>query len=107
MVDSWFEPLRGVICLVQILSGTLTETDRISVIDPSAINSSSATSFQDDKTSAKSPISSNKEHFSVQDIGIVVPSRIRTGSLARGQMGYAIVGMRDPRQATPGGAAGD
>ena len=69
----------------------MSETDRISVIDRSVIKSSDNLSTP-----------SNKEHFSVQDIGIVVPSRIRTGSLSRGQMGYAIVGMRDPRQATPG-----
>ena len=34
---------------------------------------------------------------------MVHPARWRTGSLSEGQMGYAIVGVRDPRQAKPGG----
>lgn len=81
-MDSWFEPLRGVVCLVQILSGALLEGDRMAVVDADS--------------------ASSKDHFSVQDIGLVLPKRVRKGSLLRGQMGYAIVGLRDPRQARPG-----
>lgn len=43
-----------------------------------------------------------KNHFSVQDVGLILPQRVRTQSLGRGQMGYVIVGVRDPRQARPG-----
>ena len=82
VIDSWFEPLRGVVCLLQILSGSIEEGDRVSVLDPK-------TTYQG-------------EHFSVQDLGLVLPHRIRTKKLSRGHMGYAIVGLRDPRQARPG-----
>jgi hypothetical protein len=32
----------------------------------------------------------------------MMPQRIRTGKLTRGQMGYVIAGLRDPREARPG-----
>lgn len=92
VVDSWFEELRGVICLVQILNGELKETDRVSVLDPTNNNNN-----YDNNNLPK-----QQEHFSVQDVGLVLPKRIRTGNLSSGQMGYAIVGLRDPRQARPG-----
>lgn len=38
----------------------------------------------------------------MQECGLMLPHRKRTGILLRGSMGYAIVGMRDPRQAQPG-----
>lgn len=34
VIDSWFETKRGVIALVRILSGTIGENDRISIIEP-------------------------------------------------------------------------
>lgn len=33
---------------------------------------------------------------------MVLPQRVRTKALCRGQMGYVIIGLRDPRQARPG-----
>lgn len=98
VVDSWFEPLRGVVCLVQIISGALTEASRVSIIEP----------FKNDgigkngRSAGNSRIMSSKDHYSVQDIGLVLPHRLRTGKLTRGQMGYVVVGLRDPRQARPG-----
>lgn len=95
VVDSWFEPLRGVVCLVQILSGELHENSRISIIEPHAKS----------KDGAKDGVLHNyntKEHYSAQDVGMVLPQRLRTGSLRRGQLGYVVVGLRDPRQARPG-----
>ena len=35
-------------------------------------------------------------------VGMVMPHRIRTRKLTRGQMGYVIAGLRDPREARPG-----
>ncbi len=98
VVDSWFEPLRGVVCLVQIISGELSEASRVSIIEP----------FKNDgfgKNGGSAGNSRNmfsKDHYSVQDIGLVLPHRLRTGKLTRGQMGYVVVGLRDPRQARPG-----
>jgi GTP-binding protein LepA len=87
VIDSWFEPRRGVICLIRVLSGKLSEGDRISIIEPAANNA-------DHKA--------GKDHYSTQEVGIVAPHRIRTGSLSRGMMGYVVAGMRDPRDARPG-----
>lgn len=78
VVDSWYDS-RGVNCLVQIVSGSLQETDRISIVA--------------DRT---------QQAFSVQEIGILLPRALRTGSLQRGQMGYVRFGLKDPRQAQPG-----
>lgn len=93
VVDSWFEPLRGVVCLVQILSGTMEEGSRISIIEPYARQNDDSEHVHNYNA---------KEHFSVQDVGLVLPQRFRTKSLGRGQLGYVITGLRDPRQARPG-----
>ena len=95
IVDSWFEPLRGVVCLVQVLSGELEEGTRISIIEPYAKNAEEAKDGSVHNFNTK-------DHYSVQDVGLVLPHRLRTGSLGRGHMGYVIVGLRDPRQARPG-----
>lgn len=89
VVDSWFENLRGVVCLVQVLSGTLQEGDRISVIEPAT-------------DAGQNKMTYGKETYSVQEMGIILPRRHRTGTLSRGMMGYVIVGLRDPRQSKPG-----
>ena len=109
VVDSWFEPLRGVICLVQILSGHLEEGDRISIVEPRAHSLSHSDESEGDggnngsrKKRNSNHAFSTKDSYSIQDIGLVLPKRVRTGSLSRGQMGYVIVGLRDPRQARPG-----
>ena len=87
VIDSWFEPRRGVICLIRVLSGELLEGDRISIIEPST-----------DGNEHKA----GKDHYSTQEVGIVAPHRIRTGSINAGMMGYCVAGMRDPRDARPG-----
>ena len=81
VVDSWYDS-RGVNCLVQIVSGELSEGDRISIA-----NDKNATQNQS---------------FSVQEVGLLLPHSLRTGRLRRGHMGYVRFGLRDPRQAMPG-----
>ena len=93
VIDSWFETKRGVIALVRILSGTLIEGDRISIIEPASYDM-----IAEGNTTHKV----GKDTYSTQEIGIVLPHRIRTGKLSRGQMGYVIAGLRDPREARPG-----
>jgi len=83
VVDSWYDS-RGVNCLVQIVSGEMKEGDRISMIRDSGSSSAKV------------------ESFPVQEVGLVLPRSLRTGSLLRGQMGYVRFGLRDPRQAQPG-----
>ena len=36
VIDSWFETKRGVVALVRLLSGTLAEGDRISIVEPAS-----------------------------------------------------------------------
>jgi len=96
IVDSWFEPLRGVVCLVQVLSGKIEEGSRVNIIEPHVKEAASDTS------EGNAHVYNLKDHFSLQEIGLILPQRVRTGTLARGQMGYMIAGLRDPRQARPG-----
>lgn len=83
VIDSWYDS-RGVNCLVQIVSGCLTENDRISIVST------------DEGTGNQS------QSYSVQEVGILLPKNHRTGKLRRGQMGYVRFGLKDPRQALPG-----
>ena len=77
VVDSWYDD-RGVNCLVQIVSGELKETDRITIVG------------------------GDSSSYSVQECGIVMPTALRTHRLKRGQMGYIRFGLKDPRQARTG-----
>lgn len=87
IVDSWFDEHRGVVCLVQIVGGTLKEGIRIS-------NHASRKESAD--------ISGGATTFSVQEVGILTPKMLRTNSLSTGQVGYVIAGMRATRQARIG-----
>ncbi|KAG7337311.1 elongation factor Tu GTP binding domain containing protein [Nitzschia inconspicua] len=83
VVDSWYDS-RGVNCIVQILSGSLNEGDRIAI------------------ASETENIAKTAQSYAVQEIGLVLPKTLRTGKLHRGQMGYVRFGLKDPRQADPG-----
>jgi elongation factor 4 len=82
VVDTWYDT-RGVNCLVQIVSGELKEGDRISML-------------------TKESSSAKIESYPVQEVGLVLPKPLRTGTLLRGQLGYVRFGLRDPRQAQLG-----
>lgn len=87
VVGSWYDDHRGVICLVQVISGTLTEGQRIT---PYA--SVHETKDIDRRT-----------EFSVQEIGVLTPTALRTKALTPGQVGYIVsTGMRSTRQARLG-----
>ncbi|KAL3920247.1 MAG: hypothetical protein SGILL_003357 [Bacillariaceae sp.] len=88
VVDSWYDS-RGVNCIVQILSGTLNEGDRIAI---------APRNMDDNSKSSQSSIQSH----SVQELGLLLPKTLRTGKLQRGQLGYVRFGLKDPRQADPG-----
>jgi len=94
VIDSWFETKRGVIALVRVLSGTLAEGDRISIVEPASYDQIAEGAGDGHKV--------GKDNFSVQEIGMVIPHRIRTRKLIKGQMGYVVAGLRDPREARPG-----
>ncbi|CAJ1969076.1 unnamed protein product [Cylindrotheca closterium] len=82
VVDSWYDE-RGVNCIVQILSGKLEEGDRLSIV-------------------AADSTDKQRQSYSIQEVGLVLPKSIRTSILQRGQMGYVRFGLKDPRQADPG-----
>jgi elongation factor 4 len=82
VVDSDYDS-RGVNCIVQIVSGVLSEGDRISIARAAGKD------FQ-------------SQSFPVQEVGLVLPKIQRTGKLLRGQIGYVRFGLKDPRQANPG-----
>lgn len=86
VVDSWFDEHRGVVCLVQVVGGTLRENQRISLY----------ASLRDTKDI------DHKTEFGVQDIGILTPAPLRTSTLSTGQVGYVIAGLRSTRQARIG-----
>ena len=86
VVDSWYDS-RGVNCIVQVISGKLSEGDRISIVETSSND-------VDSKTMPQS--------FSVQEVGLVLPKTQRVGKIGVGQMGYVRFGLRNPRQADPG-----
>lgn len=86
IVDSWFDEHRGVVCLVQVIGGTLREGQRIT-------NFASVKEFHDND---------NRSDFSVQEVGILTPTALRTTVLRPGQVGYIIAGMRSTRQARIG-----
>lgn len=86
VVDSWFDEHRGVVMLLQCISGTLKEGDRI-------------TTF----ASAKEALDiDNRKEFSVQEIGLLTPGTLRTRILGTGQVGYVIAGLKSTRQARIG-----
>ena len=86
IVDSWFDEHRGVVCLIQVVSGSLVEGQRITTF-------ASLLEFKD---------VDNRNDFSVQEVGLLTPEPLRTGSLRTGQVGYVISGMRSTRQARSG-----
>ena len=77
LFDSWFDEYRGVICLVEVLDGTLKKGDKI--------------------TSAQSG-----QSYDVLDIGLMYPEPTSTGSLYPGQVGFLISGMKTVKEARVG-----
>ena len=86
VVDSWFDEHRGVVCLVQVVAGHLSEGQRITTF----------ASVQESKDI------DSRSDFSTQEVGLLTPSPLRTGTLRTGQVGYVIAGMRSTRQARIG-----
>ena len=79
IVDSWFVEHRGVVVLVQIAAGALREGARVRV-----------------------GRGGGAREFLVHEIGVVAPAQLRTRALHAGHVGYVLMGMKDPRDATLG-----
>lgn len=77
LFDSWFDEYRGVICLIEVIDGTITKGDKIV----------SAHTGQD---------------YEVLDIGLMYPEPLQTGALYTGQVGFLIAGMKTVKEARVG-----
>lgn len=88
IIDSWYDEHRGVICLVQGVTGTLKEGMKITMFN----------SLKD----TKGEVNDNRVEFSVQEIGVLSPSALRTQCITEGQVCYVIAGLRSTRQARIG-----
>ncbi|MFH1254406.1 MAG: translation elongation factor 4 [bacterium] len=77
LFDSWFDEYRGVICLIEVIDGTITKGDKI--------------------------ISAHTGHdYEVLDIGLMYPEPLQTGALYTGQVGFLIAGMKTVKEARVG-----
>ena len=70
LFDSWYDPYRGVICLMAVRGGLLRKGDKL---QSTQLN----------------------EKFDVLDIGILHPDEVSVDILCAGQVGYVVMGMRD------------
>ncbi len=77
LFDSWFDEYRGVICLFEIIDGSLKKGDVV--------------------VSAHTD-----EQYEILEIGLMYPGPHPTGQLFTGQVGYVITGMRTVREARVG-----
>lgn len=77
LFDSWFDEYRGVICLIEIIDGTIKKGDYI--------------------TSAHT-----QQEYQVLDVGLMYPEPLPTDALYTGQVGYLIAGMKTVKEARVG-----
>jgi GTP-binding protein LepA len=77
LFDSWFDEYRGVICLIEIIDGTLKKGDYI--------------------TSAHTG-----QSYEVHDLGLMYPEPQSMGALHTGQVGFLVSGMKTVKEARVG-----
>lgn len=70
IIDSWFDNYLGVVSLVRVMAGTLNKGDKIIA-----------------KTLGKSHV--------VDSVGVFTPKRTETGSLAAGEVGFIVAGIKE------------
>jgi small GTP-binding protein len=102
IIDSWYDEHRGVVCLVQMVGGTLKEGQKVTTFASSKstekyqsnISSNSLVSNDSvsldggnsEGASSASEISNHKEDYSVQELGVITPGPVRTKQLTTGQV---------------------
>lgn len=77
LFDSWYDEYRGVICLIEVVNGSIKKGDQITA-------------------------ASTGESYEVLDIGLMYPEPLATGALYTGQVGYLIAGMKTVKEARVG-----
>ncbi|MCF7799974.1 translation elongation factor 4 [Candidatus Babeliales bacterium] len=77
LFDSWYDDYRGVICLIEVVDGSIQKGDKI-------------VSFH------------SGQSYEVLDIGLMYPEPISKGVLYTGQVGFIIAGMKTVKDARIG-----
>jgi GTP-binding protein LepA len=77
IIDSWFDPYLGVVSLIRIMNGTLN-------------------------TGQKFKIFSSGQNYLADEIGIFSPKKNKTKTLAAGEVGYLVAGIKDIKGAPVG-----
>lgn len=77
LFDSWFDEYRGVICLIEVVDGSIKKGDRITAAH-------------------------TNQTYEILDIGLMHPEPEPTGELYTGQVGYVITGMKTVKEARIG-----
>jgi len=78
LIDSWFDPYRGVICLVRIVDGRLRKRQRIA--------------FGQERDRV----------FEVQDVGVFSPNPMALEQLSAGEVGFFSASIKEVRHAKVG-----
>ncbi len=69
LVDAWYDTYLGVILLVRLYNGEIKKGDKIKTL-------------------------SNKKEYTVEHIGVFTPKKTPTNSLAAGEVGYVVIGIK-------------
>lgn len=77
LFDSWYDEYRGVICLIELIDGSISKGDKIT-----SINSG--------------------YEYEVLEIGLMYPEPVQMNKLYTGQVGYLITGMKTVKEARVG-----
>jgi translation factor GUF1, mitochondrial len=77
LFDSWFDEYRGVICLIEVIDGSIKKGDVVMAAHTG-------------------------RQYEVLDIGLMYPEPYATGALYTGQVGYLVAGMKTVKEACIG-----
>ena len=98
VVDSKYDEKRGVICVIQVVDGTLKEQQRIAFFSRVVVK-------KDDSCSSESPTKkvTAAATYNVQEVGLLTPKQQRVqGGIVAGCVGYVVCGLRNIREAAVG-----
>ncbi len=77
LFDSWFDEYRGVICLIEVIDGSIKKGDKVTAAHTG-------------------------QSYEVLDIGLMYPEPLTTDALYTGQVGFLITGMKTVKEARVG-----
>src|SRR5215207_4476829 len=77
LFDSWYDPYRGVVCMVRVIDGVLKKGDRVRF-------------FSSGRT------------YAIDELGVFVPKRAEVEELSVGEVGFFYAGIKDLIQAQIG-----